>query len=42
LRPTPIQFTIEHVLQPGYDWGDEYGYGLDLILDGLEKARLQE
>ena len=26
----------EHVLQPGYDYGDEFEYGLDLILDGLE------
>ena len=31
------ELTIEHVLQPGYDYGDEYDFGLDLILDGLEK-----
>ena len=29
---------MEHVLQPGYDYGHEYGFGLDLILDGLEPA----
>ena len=29
---------MEHVLQPGYDYGDEYEFGLDLILDGLEKS----
>jgi AcrR family transcriptional regulator len=29
--------TTEHVLQPGYDYGNEYGFGLELILDGLEK-----
>ena len=40
--PRLAQFTIEHVLQPGYDYGDEYEFGLDLILDGLERARNQE
>ena len=25
-------------MQPGYDYGDEFDYGLDLILDGLETA----
>ena len=29
---------IEHAMQPGYDTGDEFEYGLDLILDGLERA----
>ena len=24
---------------PGYDYGDEFEFGLDLILDGLERAR---
>ena len=37
--PHLTELTIEHVLQPGYDYGDEYEYGLDLILDGLERAR---
>ncbi len=36
--PRLAQFTVEHVLQPGYDFGDEYEFGLDLILDGLETA----
>lgn len=31
-------FTFEHVLQAGYDYGNEYEFGLDLILDGLERA----
>ena len=26
-------------MQPGYDYGDEFEYGLDLILDGLERVR---
>ena len=34
--PRFAELTIEHVLQPGYDYGDEYEFGLDLILDGLE------
>jgi hypothetical protein len=29
--------TIEHVLQPGYDYGDEFAWGFDLILDGLQR-----
>ena len=31
-------FTAEHVMRPGYDFGDEFEFGLDLILDGLEAA----
>lgn len=34
--------TAEHVLQPGYDYGQEFELGLDLILDGIERARLTE
>ena len=30
-------FTTEHVLRPGYAFGDEFGFGLDLILDGIEQ-----
>jgi AcrR family transcriptional regulator len=37
--PHLAELTIEHVLQPGYDYGDEYEFGLDLILDGLEIKR---
>jgi hypothetical protein len=37
--PHLTELTIEHVLQPGYDYGDEFAFGLDLILDGLERAR---
>lgn len=32
------EFTTEHVLQPGYDFASEFDFGLDLILDGLERA----
>ena len=34
--PHLVEFTTEHAMQPGYDFGDEFGFGLDLILDGLE------
>jgi hypothetical protein len=37
--PHLAAFTVQHVLQPGYDHAAEFGYGLDLILDGLERAR---
>ena len=37
--PHLAELTLEHVLQPGYDYGDEFEFGLDLILDGLERAR---
>jgi AcrR family transcriptional regulator len=39
--PYLAELTAEHVLKPGYDYGDEFEYGLDLILDGLER-RLKE
>jgi hypothetical protein len=26
-------------MKPGYAFGDEFEYGLDLILDGLERVR---
>jgi len=34
--PHLAELTVQHVLQPGYDYGDEYEFGLDLILDGLQ------
>ena len=37
--PHLAELTIKHVLQPGYDYGKEYEFGLDLILDGLQRAR---
>jgi AcrR family transcriptional regulator len=37
--PHLTELTVEHVLQPGYDYGDEFDFGLELILDGLERAR---
>lgn len=37
--PNLRALTVEHVLQPGYDYGKEFDLGLELILDGLERAR---
>ena len=37
--PHLTELAVEHALQPGYDYGDEFEFGLDLILDGLERAR---
>jgi len=37
--PNLAGFVTEHVMQPGYDFGDEFDYGLDLIVDGIERAR---
>ena len=36
--PYFTEIAVEHALQPGYDYGNEFVYGLDLILDGLERA----
>lgn len=35
--PHLAELTTEHVLQPGYSYSDEFEFGLDLILDGLER-----
>jgi AcrR family transcriptional regulator len=37
--PHLTEMAVEHVLQPGYDYGDEFEFGLDLILDGLDRMR---
>ena len=37
--PNLVAFITEHAMKPGYDFGDEFEYGLDVILDGLERAR---
>jgi len=37
--PNLVEFITEHAMKPGYDYGDEFEYGLDLILDGLERLR---
>jgi AcrR family transcriptional regulator len=37
--PNLVAFITEHAMKPGYDYGNEFEYGLDLILDGLGRAR---
>ena len=37
--PHLVELATQHVLQPGYDYGDEFDFGLELILDGLDRAR---
>lgn len=36
--PHLLEILTDHVMKPGYDYGDEFEYGLDMILDGLESA----
>ena len=40
--PNLVELTTQHVLQPGYDFGNEFDFGLDLILEGLERASRAE
>ena len=36
--PHFVEFVTDHALQPGYAYGNEFAFGLDLILDGLATA----
>jgi AcrR family transcriptional regulator len=36
--PYLTELAVTHVLQPGYNYGDEFEIGLDLILDSLQAA----
>ncbi len=35
--PHLAELTVEHVMKPGYRFGNEFAYGLNLILDGLQR-----
>jgi AcrR family transcriptional regulator len=37
--PYLAEMIIEHAMKPGYDYAEEFDFGLDLILDGLENLR---
>ncbi len=37
--PYLAEMVTEHAMKPGYDYGDEFEFGLDLILNGLERLR---
>ena len=36
------EFAVEHVMKPGYAFGDEFAFGLELVLDGIERAAAAE
>ncbi|MCL3861553.1 TetR/AcrR family transcriptional regulator [Actinotalea sp. K2] len=40
--PHLAELTVEHVMQPGYRYGDEFDYGISLILEGLDAAARHE
>ncbi len=35
--PNLAEYITDHAMQPGYDFGKEFEYGLDLVLDGIER-----
>jgi len=37
--PYLAEMITDHAMKPGYDYADEFEFGLDLILDGLERLR---
>ena len=39
--PNMAAFAAGHVLQEGYDFADEFDWGLELVLDGLERAHAE-
>jgi AcrR family transcriptional regulator len=40
--PHLVEFATQRVIQPGYDYGDEFDFGLELILDALERRLRHE
>lgn len=37
--PYLAEMIVEHALKPAYDYAEEFEFGLDLILDGLQRLR---
>lgn len=37
--PDLAEMITEHVMTPGYNYAEEFDFGLDLILDGLERLK---
>jgi AcrR family transcriptional regulator len=37
--PHLVELATQHVMKPGYAFGDEFAFGLELILDGLEREK---
>ena len=40
--PYLTEITLEHILKPGYAFGNEFAFGLELILGGLERVRAEQ
>jgi AcrR family transcriptional regulator len=40
--PNLAEMTFEHVLKPGYAFGESFEFGLDLIIRGLEQAATED
>ena len=36
--PNLAEFVTDHVMRSGYDYGDEFTYGLERILDAIDRA----
>ena len=37
--PYLTEMAVEHAMKPGYDYGNEFEFGLNLILQGLKRIR---
>jgi AcrR family transcriptional regulator len=37
--PYLAEMAVDRAMKPGYNYGDEFEYGLDLILDGIQRVR---
>jgi len=40
--PHLAEMITDHAMKPGYDYAKEFGFGLELVLDGLDRARATE
>lgn len=36
--PHLVEMATEHILQPGYDFGNEFEFGPNVILDALTRS----
>jgi hypothetical protein len=37
--PHLAEMATPHIMKPGYDYANEFEFGIELILDGLERVR---
>ena len=40
--PHLVEMAAEHLLQPGYAYANEFDFGLDLILEGLQRSTREQ